>query len=147
MIEIIVTVIISVSAILLFCYWFRYTCLLILSAATPRDYATSFAQSYQLGFQNAQLQLSQGVADLGQWKATLDHDYAVLARLLNQAENTEEGIERRMLAIHYRLAAIAYRFSSSFSTSVAHRMLEEMCMVVAYFANSLGEASASPTAA
>ena len=39
MLESVLTILISVSSTLLFGYWFRYTCLLILSAKTTRDYA------------------------------------------------------------------------------------------------------------
>ena len=43
MIELVTTVIITVSSVLLFGYWFRYTCLLILSAKTTRDFAGEVA--------------------------------------------------------------------------------------------------------
>ena len=39
MIELLATTIITLSSVALFGYWFRYTCLLILSARTTRDYA------------------------------------------------------------------------------------------------------------
>jgi hypothetical protein len=84
---------------------------------------------------------------LDQLKNMLDHDYAVLARLMNQAGDAHAGIERRMLAIHYRLAVIAYRASSRISASTARKALVEMSMVVAHFANCIGEAAASPAAA
>jgi hypothetical protein len=146
MIELSVTIAITVSSILLFCYWFRYMCLLILSAATPRDYATSVAQAHQLGFQKAQAQLGAAL-ELDGLKDILDHDYAVLARLMNRADDAQGGIERRMLAIHYRLAAVAYRASSRISASAARKALQEMSMVVSYYANFVGEAAASPSAA
>ena len=37
MIELLATTIITVSSVALFGYWFRYTCLLILSAKTTQD--------------------------------------------------------------------------------------------------------------
>ena len=43
MLELIVTVVITLSSVLMFGYWFRYTCLLILSATTTRDYAVDVA--------------------------------------------------------------------------------------------------------
>ncbi len=147
MLELILTATMTVSSILLFCYWFRYACHLILNAATAQDYATNVAQAHQLCFQEAQLRLSHGAKELERLKGMLDRDYAVLAGLMSQAEGTSAGIERRMLAIHYRIAAVWYRTSSRVSTAAARRALEEMSMVVAYFANSIGEASASAAAA
>ena len=57
MIELISTVIITASSVLLFGYWFRYTCLLILSAKTARDFAGQVAAANQLGFLDVQNQL------------------------------------------------------------------------------------------
>ena len=59
MIELIATVTITVSSVVLFAYWFRYTCLLILSAKTARDYASDVAYSNKLGFPEVQAQLNQ----------------------------------------------------------------------------------------
>ena|SRR5580658_3364449 len=147
MFETLITVTMSLSSILLFCYWFRYTCRLILSAATSQDFATGIAQAQRLCFREAQLQLRRGATELDQLRDMLDHDYATLARLMNQAGGMQEGIERRMLAVHYHLTAAWYRFCSTISTSAARLALEEMSLVVAHFANSLGEAAASSAAA
>ncbi len=57
MLELIVTLVITVSSVLLFGYWFRYTCLLILSAKTTRDYAADIAAANQLSFLQVQAQL------------------------------------------------------------------------------------------
>jgi hypothetical protein len=147
MFEAAVTVTMTVSSVLLFCYWFRYTCRLILSAATSQDFATGVAHAHRLCYQEAQLGLQHPATDLDRLKDMLDHDYATLARLLKQAEGTQDGIERRMLAVHYRLATVWYRSCRTISASAARMALEEMSMVVAHFANSLGEAAASPAAA
>jgi hypothetical protein len=147
MIETLVTAVITVSSILLFCYWFRYTCHLILTAATARDYATSVAQAHQLGFQEARQRLKDGDTELDCMKDMLDRDYAVLVGLMNYAGDAQAGIERRMLAAHYRLAAVWYKAGSRISASAARQALEEMSLVVAHFANSVGEAASSPATA
>jgi hypothetical protein len=147
MFERITTVFMTISSILLFCYWFRYTCRLILSAATSLDYATNVARAHQLGFQEAQLRLRHGATELDGLKDMLDRDYATLRELMNQAEDAQGGIERHMLAIHYGLTAFWYQTCGRVSASAARLALEEMSMVVAHFANSLGEAAASSAAA
>src|SRR5271163_4257057 len=106
MVELISTGVITASSVLLFGYWFRYTCLLILSAKTTRDYAAAVAHANQLGFLQVQSQLQESVPDLDILKASLDRDYEVLTYLLKHASNTAQGaesIEKRMLAINYRL--------------------------------------------
>ena len=50
MIERIATILITASSVLLFGYWFRYTCLLVLNTKTVRDYASEVAAVHQLGF-------------------------------------------------------------------------------------------------
>jgi Skp family chaperone for outer membrane proteins len=150
MIELVATVIITVSSVLLFGYWFRYTCLLILSAKTTRDFAGQVATANQLGFLQVQLELRDNPADLGRLCDSLNRDYAILTRLLQQTSaSSVEGssIEKRMLEINYRLTRAWYRTSSQFSAAAAQRALEEMSMVVAHFANIMGEQAASAAAA
>ena len=61
MIELISTIVIMAGSVLLFGYWFRYTCLLILSARTTRDYAGAVATANQLSFLEVQSVLREHV--------------------------------------------------------------------------------------
>src|SRR5689334_11081081 len=86
MTELIATVIITTSSVALFAYWFRYTCLLILSAKTTRDYAASVASANQLAFLQVQSVLrDRGAEDLDSLRDSLDRDYKVLTYLLKHA--------------------------------------------------------------
>jgi len=53
----------------------------------------------------------------------------------------------RMLAMNYRLMDAWYQVSRRFSTEAARRALEDMSLVVAHFANVMGERSACAAAA
>jgi hypothetical protein len=147
MIEFIATIIITVSSVVLFAYWFRYTCLLILSAKTARDYTTDVAYSNQLGFPAVQAQLKQaGSPDLDVLRAALDRDFKVVRDLLKYTSKASDGqsaLETHMLAVNYRLMGAWYQVSRHFSGSIAARALGEMSMVVAHFANQMGEAACS----
>lgn len=147
MIELIATVIITASSVALFAYWFRYTCLLILSAKTAHDYTSSVAYSNQLGFPEVQAQLKQSSSpDLDRLRAALDRDYEVVRQLLKYMPKAEEGpspLETQMLAINYKLMGVWYQVSRNFSASAAARALDEMSMVVAHFANLMGEQAAA----
>jgi hypothetical protein len=151
MIELIATVTITVSSTVLFAYWFRYTCLLILSAKTARDYTSDVAYSNKLGFPEVQAQLNQtGSPDLDRLRAALDNDYRVVRQLLRYMPKAEEGpspLETHMLAINYRLMGAWYQVSRHFSGEIATRALGEMSMVVAHFANLMGEQAAAGAAA
>jgi hypothetical protein len=150
MIELIATLTITVGSMVLFAYWFRYTCLLILSAKTARDYTSEVAYSNKLGFPQVQAQLAQGgTPDLDRLRAALDRDYEVVRQLLRYMPKSEEGpspLETQMLAINYRLMGAWYQVASHFSATAAARALGEMSMVVAHFANLMGEQAACAAA-
>ena len=145
MIELVATVTITVSSVLLFGYWFRYTCLLILSAKTTRDFAGEVAVANQLWFPEVQARLRANSTALGPLCDALDRDYAILARLMQRGgDSFAEGssVEKRMLELHYKLTRAWYRVNRHFSAAAARRALEEMSMVVAHFANVMGEQTA-----
>jgi hypothetical protein len=139
------------SSVLLFGYWFRYTCLLILSARTTRDYAASVAMANQLSFLEVQAQLREiANPELDRLKDALDRDYKVLTYLLKNAANSSDGqdaLEKRMLEINYKLMQNWYSVSRRFSPAAAARALDEMASVVAHFANSMGERATAGAAA
>jgi hypothetical protein len=146
MVELVTTLVITASSILLFGYWFRYTCLLILSAKTAHDYSREVAAANQLGFLGAQSQLTTSAPDLDRLRAELDRDYAALNRLIKTSTG-DSFLENRMLAINYRMMGTWYRCSKAFSGVAARRALEEMSMVVAHMANAVGEHAACAAAA
>jgi hypothetical protein len=142
MTELIATVVIMVSSVFLFGYWFRYTCLLILSARTSRDYAAPVALANQLCFLEVQAVLRESNSNLDQLMQQLDRDYSVLTYLLKNAASPSNGgdaVETRMLEIDYRLMRAWYSLSRRFSPAAAMSALDEMTQVVAHFANAMGE--------
>ena len=151
MIELLITAGMTVGSFLLFGYWFRYTCLLILSTKTVRDYAADVAATNQLSFLEVQAGLREcSASNLGQLHAALEKDYAVLVSLLQKASGVEDGqstLETRMLQLNYRCMAVWSRFSRAFSLRASCGALEEMSQVVAHFANVMGERTACAAAA
>ena len=150
MIEFAATSVITVSSALLFAYWYRYTCLLILNAKTTRDYAGEVARANQLSFRDVQTQLRDGAsADLDRLQKSLDRDYALLTFLFRNATGvqSENRLEDRMLQVDYRMMGAWYRISRRFSAQAARLALEEMSNVVAHFANAMGERAACSAAA
>src|ERR1700687_4940207 len=140
MLELIVTLIITVSSVLLFGYWFRYTCLLILSAKTTRDYAADIATANQLSFLQVQAQLRENPADLDRLQASLDRDMAVVTYLIQHASGQGEwGMEDRMLQLNYRLMGAWFSLSRRFSPEAGRSALDEMSMIISHFANAMGE--------
>ena len=145
MIELIATVVITAGSILLFAYWFRYTCLLILSAKTARDYTSDIAYSNRLQFPEVQEQLKQHASpDLDKLRAALDRDYELIRQMMKNMPKS--ALETQMLAVNYQLMDTWYQVTRHVSGSTAARALSEMSMVVAHFANLMGEQAASAAA-
>ena len=149
MLELIVTLVITVSSVLMLGYWFRYSCLLILSAESIRDYAADIAAANQLSFLKVQAELrDQQPADLNRLQASLDRDMAVVTYLIqNTCGQGDWGMESRMLQLNYRLMSTWCSVSQRFSPEAGRRALDEMSMIVSHFANSLGEQAAAGAAA
>jgi hypothetical protein len=143
--------IIAISAVLFF-YWFRYTCMLILSTKTSKDYAGEVAAANQLQFleiQGALREDSRQGSDgtpLDRLLGALEHDYTLVSYLLRQAAPlTGEGelgdapLEQYMLRLDFWAMRTWYRLTRPLSTSAARGALQEMSMVVGHFANAFGE--------
>jgi len=149
MFDFIATLVITASSALLFCYWFRYTCVLILRAKTTRDFAGEVAAANQLSFLTVQNQLRAESGDLNHLHDALNRDYALLTYLVSHAagHRGDVGLEDRMLQFNYRLMGAWYRVSRPFSATAARNALEEMSLVVAHFANVMGERAIAGAAA
>lgn len=149
MLELIVTLVITVSSVLMLGYWFRYSCLLILSAETTRDYAADIATANQLSFLQVQTELrNQQSTDLNRLQASLDRDLAVVTYLIQNASGQGEwGMEARMLKLNYSLMSTWCSVSQRFSPEAGRRALDEMSMIVSHFANALGEQATAGAAA
>jgi hypothetical protein len=145
-IELAATITIIAGSALLFAYWFRYVCLLILSTDAARDHTVTVALANQLAFLEIQSQLRHAGADLERLRCLLDRDYAVLTSLLNYTSDctpNQSKIEIRMLKINYRLLGLGHALSRRFWIAAARRTLEEMSLVVAHFANMIGKRAMS----
>jgi|SRR5271170_5489206 len=150
MFELAVTAIIAAGSVVLFGYWFRYTCMLIVSAKTALDYAAGVAAANRLNFLDVQARLHERVTELDPLRAALERDYTLITYLLKNAAQSgteESSLETRMLKMNYRLMDAWYQVSRHFSTQAACRALEDMSMVVAHFANVMGERAACGAAA
>lgn len=145
MIELIATAVITVASALLFGYWFRYTCLLILSAKTTQDFAAKVATANQLQFLEVQSQLQANGTNLSLMQDALNRDYVTVSQLLRQADSND--MENRMLGVHFRMMNAWFSVSRQFSAVAARGALEQMSQVVSHFANSLGEQAFAGSAA
>jgi hypothetical protein len=150
MFETATTILIIIGSVLLFGYWFRYTCLLILSAKTTRDYACEVAAANQMSFLEVQALLREaGPVDLDQLSASLERDFRLVSNLIHNANggNAEFRVEDRMLQMNYSSARFFLKTAGRFSPAMARHALDEMTTVISHFANAMGERAAVGAAA
>jgi hypothetical protein len=142
MLETIIPVGVTIGSLILYAYWFRCACLLILVAKSPRDYAKGVEIANQLTFSDVQSALNNSAADLTKLKESLDRDFRVLSRLLQYGTGSpapQEAIERRMLRANYWAVGAWCWVSMRISPRASRRALQEMAVILAHFASTLGE--------
>jgi len=135
------------TSVVLFCYWFRYSCLLILATETLHDYSEEVAEANQLSFPEVRSKLRRRDApDLDSLHKSLERDFAVIAYLLENtpATSLDPGFEDAILKIHFCTLSACFHLTRNNLRELASDALEEMSLVVAHLANQLGERSAVP---
>ncbi len=137
MIELISTVAIAIISAVLFCYWFHYSCLVILSAKATREYANAFASSNLLAFPHLKTRLAKEDPLPNELLDSLNRDYALLRYVLRSPSRSEV----RLLAVHYQLTGYWFKLALPFSTRIAHQALSHMYEVVVHLADLAGEQS------
>ena len=141
-----INVILTASSVALFCYWFRYGCLLILAAEAPHDYSEEVASAHSLSFPEVRAALGrQDVTDLGFLHTCLERDFVIIMSLLEDTPRAsfDIGFEDAMLKIHYGAMSAWFRLTRGNVHEFSTEALEEMSLVVAHFANAMGERRAA----
>ena len=129
------------ASVVLFCYWFRYVCLLILSAESAHDYGEEVALANQLSFPEIRSTLRRHeVTDLDSLHRSLERDFTIITYLLDHTpvNGCESSFEDAMLKILFRTMGGVFRLTRRNLRSFSSDALEEMIVVVAYFANEFG---------
>jgi hypothetical protein len=140
----ITTTLMAVGSVGLLIYWFRYTCLLILAAQTPRDYGGEVASENRLCFQEVQSRLrrpNRTIPHLDRLHQCLNRDYLIVTRLAGYTAGItgDERLSRFLLVMDFQAMSAWYRLSRRYSIHTASHALEEMSLVVAHFADCIGE--------
>jgi hypothetical protein len=94
-IEAITTVVITAGSVLLFAYWFRYTCLLILSAKTAHDYAGDLALAK--GLRIVEVLMPRSIV----------HPFLRESPRLSHIEQIAQACETSLTASAYRLCELS----------------------------------------
>src|SRR5580692_12831665 len=105
----IASVLIIAFSLVLFVYWFRYSCLLLLR----RNADAPAAAADRFNYVTVQQGLKAGL-DLDPLRQSLDRDYRLLTYLLDHAAGLElESLEYRLLVLDYKMMQGWYRLTKS----------------------------------
>jgi hypothetical protein len=131
----IASVLIITFSLVLFVYWFRYSCLLLLR----RGFEQPVAAADRFNYVRVQQGLKAGLA-LDPLRQSLDRDYRVLTYLLEHAAGLElEQLEYRLLVLDYKVMQGWYRLTKSSAPRQARRALGEMADVLKVLVGRIGE--------
>jgi hypothetical protein len=130
------SILISAVCVLLFIYWFRYSCLLLLRSRVERSAGPS---ENQFSFLEVRQRLSTEPG-LDPLHRSLERDYRILTYLLRHtAMLGPQSLEDRILILDYKLMRVWYRLTRIAAPEQASEALSEMAAVLACLAQKMDE--------
>jgi hypothetical protein len=139
------SVFIIIASAVLFLYWFRHTCLLILAQSTGSEYSVKVTSTIRLSFPQIEevLKAPPQTTALDRVHEGLESDYRILTDLLRQATGSD-SIEHRLLAIDYKAMRGWYQLTRTYGDlAQARKALAEMSSILGFFAEELGQSASA----
>jgi len=126
-------------SLILFVYWFRYSCILLLRNFSEQPVLPHALPKGRFSFPDVRERLvSEG--DLDPLRRALDRDYRLISYLLEHAPNLGlQSLEDRMLVLDYRVMRWYYRSIRLVAPAKARRALTEMAQVLGILAQKIGQ--------
>jgi hypothetical protein len=129
--------IISVSLVL-FLYWFRYSCLLLLRNTAERTAGRPVRdERFNVARVICELQANGALDKL---ERELERDYSILVYLIEHAADLElASVENRLLILDYRLMRTWSHLTRTLAPVQSRRALTEMASVLSVLVQKMGE--------
>jgi hypothetical protein len=126
-------------SLILFVYWFRYSCILLLRNYSAETVSTSPNAESRFSFSQVREQLKSDL-ELDPLHQSLDRDYRMISYLLRHAPDLGlQSLEDRLLELDYRVMRLYYRVTRTIAPQHARRALAEMATVLGILAQKIGE--------
>src|SRR5208283_518537 len=127
-------------SVVLFVYWLRYSCVMLLRSAQERaEMVTAEDQRFNV---SAVLECLHAEADLEPLERALDRDYQVVAYLIGHAAGLElASIENKLLVFDYKLMRLWSRLTRTLAPQQSRKALSEMADVLRVLIAHVGERS------
>jgi hypothetical protein len=131
--------IIAISAVL-FVYWLRYSCLMLLRSAQEGTVEGAVLEEpFNVSSVKERLKTD---TDLGALAQSLDRDYRLVTYLIEHAAGLElASIENRLLVMDYRLMRVWSRVTRTLAPTHSRNALSEMAAVLSVLVAQMGEHS------
>lgn len=135
----IASVLIIGFSLVLFVYWFRYSCMLLLRSQVEQAASAPAAPDNRFSFMEVRERLKTEPL-LDPLHRSLNRDYQVLIYLLEHAAGLElASIEDRLLMLDYRVMQGWYRLTKIAAPAQARKALSEMASILGILARKMGE--------
>ena len=130
-------ILIIAFSFLLFVYWFRYSCLLLLQNAAERNSTTGNDERFNVSRVLEQLKTGSDLAGL---ERALERDYHVLTYLIEHAADLQlASIENRLLLLDYKLMRVWSHLTRTAAPEQSRRALSEMASILGVLVRQMGE--------
>jgi hypothetical protein len=134
------SVFIIAISVVLFVYWLRYSCVLLLRSAQQRAEMPTVADERFSAF--SVLERLKTEADLAPLERALERDYYVLTYLIEHAADLElASIENKLLVLDYKLMRLWSRLTRTVAPQQSRKALSEMASVLSVLVGQMGESS------
>jgi hypothetical protein len=134
------SVFIIAISVVLFVYWLRYSCVLLLRSAQQRAEMPTVADERFSAF--SVLERLKTEADLAPLERALERDYYVLTYLIEHAADLElASIENKLLVLDYKLMRLWSRLTRTVAPQQSRKALSEMASVLSVLVAQMGEHS------
>jgi hypothetical protein len=131
--------IMAISAILFF-YWLRYSCVMLMRSARERAEMSKVADQRFSVFLVLERLKTEG--ELGPLERALERDYHVVMYLIEHAADLElASIENKLLVLDYKLMRVWSHLTRTVAPRQSRMALSEMAAVLSVLVGQMGEPS------
>ena len=134
------SVFIIAISVVLFIYWLRHSCVMLLRSAQERaGMVTAGDERFNV---SSVLERLKTEADLDPLERALDRDYHVVTYLIEHAAGLElASIENKLLVLDYRLMRLLFHATRTLAPQQSRNALSEMAAVLSVLVAQMGEQS------
>ena len=134
------SVFIIAISVILFVYWLRYSCVMLLRSARERaEMPTVADERFNV---SSVLERLKTESDLAPLERALERDYYVVTYLIEHAADLElASIENKLLVLDYKLMRLWSRLTRTVAPQQSRKALSEMASVLSVLVGQMCEQS------